>query len=163
MKRFWTWVLCTLALVVQAQTTVQPMRDPTLPPVGAEGGTTDEGPLTARLSSSNVVVREGKPYLVVGSRLVAPGQTVESFQLERITETEIWLRDASGITKVQRFAGVQRQVQPEQCSTRPAVPVKKKSAKKRSPNPRKVAPPPTPKTGAGVAPRPTRENDPHDC
>jgi hypothetical protein len=157
------------ALVAQAQTSPLPQRDPTLPPasVGADlagDGSTPAVALPLRVNGSNVVVREGKPFLVVGSRLVAPGQTVESYRLERITETEIWLRDASGITKVARFAGVQRQAASTQCVAKPPVtpPSAKKPAKKALPAKRATAHPPPSKTGA-AAPRPIRENNAHDC
>jgi hypothetical protein len=158
-------VVWGMVTAVQAQSPVL-SRDPTLPPVGlgveasGEGAQTDAALLPLRLNGANVVVRAGKPFLVVGSRLVAPGQQVESYTLVRITETEIWLRDASGVTKVPRFAGVQRQASQAQCS-QARIPAKK-SARKTATTPRKMAPPPTPKTGVSK-PRPIRENEPHDC
>lgn len=169
MKRWGTAAVCGVwVLAVQAQTPPQALRDPTLAPVAAAaaGGLGDGAwsgaELPLQLSGSNVVVRNGKPMLVVGSRLVAPGQTVESYKLERITETEIWLRDASGITKVPRFSGVQRRVLMPQCPAPKTAVAPKKSVKKSTPGQRTMAHPLSPKTGAG-APRPTRENDPHDC
>jgi len=56
----------------------------------------------------SVIVREGKSWLVVGTRLIAPGQKTVPWVLERITETEVWLRDGTQLRKVQRFAGIQR-------------------------------------------------------
>ena len=145
---------------------VAPLRDPTLAPAaaGADAAGADMGggaapPLGA--SGSNVVVRGGKSYLVVGSRLVAPGQTVDNYKLERITETEIWLRDATGLTKVSRFAGVQRQNTPAQCPA--AKPIPQKPAKKTPRAKPRPAQPSKPKTDAEAAPRPIRENEPHDC
>lgn len=157
-----------LAQMVLAQVPAPALRDPTLAPAATVGGVAESGPLGAadlplRLNGSNVVVRNGKPMLVVGTRLVAPGQTVESYRLERITETEIWLRDANGLTKVPRFAGVQRQLAVSQCpGARPTVAPEKKAVKKSTPRTRTMARPPGPKAGTG-APRPTRENDLHDC
>ena len=153
--------LALLATLAQGQGAA-PLRDPTLAPVatGADAAGADIGaggvalPLGA--SGSNVVVRGGKSFLVVGSRLVAPGQTVDNYKLERITETEIWLRDPTGLTKVSRFAGVQRKNTLTQCpAVKPAV---SKPAKKTP-----KAQPSKPKTDAEAAPRPIRENEPHDC
>jgi hypothetical protein len=160
--------LVSFASLVQGQGVAPlPLRDPTVAPItaGTDTGGTDTSngglPQPLGISGSNVVVREGKSYLVVGSRLVAPGQTVENFKLERITETEIWLRDATGLTKVSRFAGVQRQAAPTQCPAAKPTP-SPKPAKKKSKIQLHKAQPPNSKTGAD-APRPIRENDPHDC
>ncbi|TXH87219.1 MAG: hypothetical protein E6Q78_14960 [Rhodoferax sp.] len=168
MKRWGTVVLVgSVALLAQVQVQSQTLRDPTVAPAGATSAGATDGEVTAgdlplRLNGSNVVVRNGKPMLVVGTRLVSPGQTVESYRLERITETEIWLRDDSGLTKVPRFAGVQRQAAVAQCPPPKATEQPKKSVKKSTPSPRTKARPPVPKTGAGAL-RPTRENNPHDC
>jgi hypothetical protein len=56
-----------------------------------------------------VLVRQGVPYLVVGTRLYAKGQTVGAARIERISETEVWLREAGVVRKVQVFGGIQRQ------------------------------------------------------
>lgn len=114
-----------LAIFVTAQAHAQD-RDPTAAPAqaeglaggagGAGGGT---GPLPA---GSSVIVQGGKPYLVVGTRLYAVGQKVGNAKLARITETEIWLQEGKHVTKVPRFAGIQRRVaQAEACApARPA-------------------------------------------
>lgn len=170
MKPWTTAMACgVLALAAHAQTSSQVLRDPTLAPMGAVSGGAGEGVLPGdglplSQTGTNVVLRNGKPLLVVGSRLVAPGQTVESYRLERITETEIWLRDASGLTKVPRFAGVQRQPAMSQCPTPSpkAAAVPQKSVKKPSSRQRTLVRPPGPKAGTG-APSSTREKDPHDC
>lgn len=160
-------LVASLVQFAQAQgVAAPPLRDPTLAPgaVGSDALGLDAAnggmPLPLGGSGSNVVVREGKSYLVVGSRLVAPGQAVENYKLERITETEIWLRDASGLTKVSRFSGVQRQVTPTQCPTAKPAPQKqvKKAVKAKT---RQTQPTHTP-TGV-KAPRPTSENEAHDC
>jgi hypothetical protein len=41
---------------------------------------------------------------------VAVGQKVGNARLERITETEIWLREGRALRKVPRFGGIQRRV-----------------------------------------------------
>jgi hypothetical protein len=99
-------VLVVLAVGAHAQG----QRDPTIPRAafglpGASGDalapTLDAGPMT-------VIVRNGQPSLVVGTRLVAQGQTLGNTRVERITETEIWLREEGQLRKVPRFAGIQR-------------------------------------------------------
>jgi hypothetical protein len=69
------------------------------------------------------MVQNGQPYLVVGTRLYAVGQKVGAATLERITETEIWLREVGQLTKVQRFAGIQRTVArtAAACAAKPAA------------------------------------------
>lgn len=115
-------------------------RDPTVAPAEAlPGSTVLPGAPGALLQGSNVIVRNGQPHLVVGTRLVAVGQTVGEARLERITETEIWLREGKQITKLPRFAGIQRS------PARGAEPCKAKPAS-RVPSTRKpaAAPVPTP-------------------
>lgn len=98
-------LLSLLSLGVPAQA----LRDPTQPPpeMGAgPGAAASAGPLGS--DGMAVIVRDGKPFLVVGSRLYAPGQKVGSARIERITETEVWLREGKALRKVPRFAGIQR-------------------------------------------------------
>lgn len=94
---------CTGAL---AQDQRDPTRAPALP---SAAGAADGAPaLPVSPGNTSVVMREGKPYLVVGTRLVAVGQNVEGFRLERITETEVWLRQGKALHKVARFGGIER-------------------------------------------------------
>jgi hypothetical protein len=68
-----------------------------------------------------VLVRQGVPYLVVGTRLYARGQKVGQARIERITETEVWLREAGLVRKIQVFGGIQRQAsKPAQTTSRPS-------------------------------------------
>jgi hypothetical protein len=96
-------------------------RDPTSPPpeVGAPAGTTGAtGPAVA--PSYSVIVQNGQPFWVVGTRLYAVGQRVGQVKLERITETEIWLREDGQLRKVPRFAGIQRSATPA-CTAFPSA------------------------------------------
>lgn len=103
----------------------QEFRDPTTPPPEASAL---PGAAAAPAPGMAVVVQDGKPHLVVGTRLVALGQKVGNAKLERITETEVWLRDGKQLTKVPRFSGIQRSV------AKPAAPcVAPPSAKARTP------------------------------
>jgi hypothetical protein len=95
----------------------QPLRDPTVPPVAAgdvvsSGAASGAAPALPSIQPGGmaVLVRDGVPYLVVGTRLYAKGQKVGQARIERISETEVWLREAGGVRKVPVFGGIQRQV-----------------------------------------------------
>ena len=106
-----------LSLVVLSMLSVgahsQAQRDPTVPRASSglsAFGTSGDG-LAPTLDAGppSVIVRNGKPFLVVGTRLIAQGQKLGEARVERITETEIWLREGGQLRKVPRFAGIQRQ------------------------------------------------------
>ncbi|MDE2417229.1 MAG: hypothetical protein KGN32_05425 [Burkholderiales bacterium] len=95
----------------------QALRDPTQPPPSAVAGP-DGAPLSEVPFSEEgvaVVVRGGKPLLVHGTRLYGVGQMLGKFRIERISETEVWLRQGTELRKFPRFAGIQRR------ESRPAV------------------------------------------
>ena len=112
----WCRLVCGTVIMLLAGLShgqVQPMRDPTVPPAealpvaaadGQDGRANGEQPL----SPSIVIVREGQAAVVSGTRLYATGQTVGQARIERITETEVWFREAGALRKVPRYAGVQR-------------------------------------------------------
>lgn len=95
---------CAMGLVC-----AQDSRDPTRPPstVAASPGAS-AAPAELGSSGFTVIVRNGKPFLAVGTRLYAPGQKIGALKLERITETEIWLLDGKELRKIPRFPGIQR-------------------------------------------------------
>jgi hypothetical protein len=97
------WLSCTLA-------SAQTLRDPTQPPpIVAANGLNESGqPAAVQSGSVAVVVRQGVPHLVVGSRLYAKGQKVGLARIERITETEVWLREDGVLRKIQVFGGIER-------------------------------------------------------
>lgn len=93
-------------------------RDPTLAPAGAfalpaavasTAVADPDNPAMPEVSSAAVLVRAGKPYLVSGSRLYPVGQAIGPFKIERISETEVWLRNGKELHKIQRFSGIERQ------------------------------------------------------
>jgi len=57
-----------------------------------------------------VVRRGGKPYVVSGTRLYGVGQKIGDYKIERISETQIWLRKGSELRKLPLFAGIERKV-----------------------------------------------------
>lgn len=80
-------------------------RDPTVAPSETSGSTS---PSPAGVEGMTVLVRDGRPALVVGTRQYAPGDMVGSMRLQRITEKEVWFNDGSAVIKVPRFAGIER-------------------------------------------------------
>ena len=98
-----------LALLLSLPLAAQELRDPTLAPPEAGAATSGSAPASPLGGEGMaVVVRGGKPFLAVGTRLYAPGQKVGQLRIERITETEVWLREGGALRKVSRFAGIQR-------------------------------------------------------
>ena len=112
-------------------------RDPTVAPTQAEASGVGQAPVAA--PGYAVIVQDGTPNLVVGTRLVPVGQKVGNARLERITETEIWFREGGQLRKEARFAGISRTVArpPATCSTVRAKPKTKKAQNaKNTPSPR---------------------------
>jgi len=95
-----------LLLAVAAQ--AQELRDPTAPPTQATGASGGGAESSLAAEGTAVIVRDGKAGLVQGTRVLFPGQKWGRWTLERITETEVWLRDGAVQRKLQRFSGIQR-------------------------------------------------------
>jgi hypothetical protein len=106
-----TLFLALLALLAGSGAAAQ-QRDPTLPPAGtftqplAPGEAAKPG--VPEVDSAAVLVQAGKPYLVAGTRLYGVGQSIGPYKIERIGETEIWLRKGKELRKIQRFNGIER-------------------------------------------------------
>jgi hypothetical protein len=94
----------------------QGLRDPTIPPAAAglgEGGNSVRGTTDGDIKGPiSVLVVDGRAHVVVGTRLYAQGQKLGAARIERITETEIWLREGRDLRKVSTFSGVQRRAVP---------------------------------------------------
>lgn len=95
-------------------------RDPTIAP--AETGV--RGPLPVAVEGMSVLLRGDRSYLVIGTRLYAPGDSVGNLRVARITETEVWFDDGAGVIKVPRFAGIERKtvITKPACAAVPAAP-----------------------------------------
>lgn len=114
------WFALT-SIVFAASLGAQTLRDPTQEPASARAP--GDGVATAKTSglavhsgSIAVLVRDGTPYLMWGTRLFATGQSLGAARIERITEAEVWLREAGILNKIKVFQGVER---------RPAAPTSK--------------------------------------
>ena len=64
-----------------------------------------------------IIVRNGRPNLVVGTRLYAQGQQLGKARIERISETEVWLREGGVLRKISQFTGIQRRTVPSGAAT----------------------------------------------
>ena len=94
----------------------QSARDPTLSPAAASSSAVAgvQKGITLGSSGMAVVVRDGVPYLVQGTRLYAKDETIGQARIVRITETEVWLREAGQLKKIPVFSGIERRaVKPE--------------------------------------------------
>ena len=88
----------------------QSLRDPTVPPAstGLGGVAPPRASAVIQPGSMTIIVRNGQPLLVVGTRLYSQGQSLGDARIERISETEVWLREGAVLRKVSPFQGVER-------------------------------------------------------
>lgn len=108
------WVLGGSLVLGCSGLCAQGVRDPTQPPpnVGLGLPAAPNVPAVPEPGLS-VVVRGGVYYVVQGTRLVALGQKLGDARVERISETEVWLRRGGVLTKRALFAGVSRRSIPQ--------------------------------------------------
>ncbi len=90
-------------------------RDPTLAPPAAFATAPAAGdpgaaakPDVPSLQGAAVLVQGGKPQLVLGAVTYSEGQKLGPYTLERIGETEVWLRSGKTLRKVFLFRGIER-------------------------------------------------------
>lgn len=98
---FTAWVGCAAAQAAA-------LRDPTVPPPawGAQPGSPRE-PL-AEFKPGHLVVVDGRRYVMWQGRRYGEGESIEGARIERIEETEVWLRIAGSLRKVRMFAGIEK-------------------------------------------------------
>lgn len=112
-----TWVVWAASAATWLPAAAQ-LRDPTLAPAAAlaaaPAASAAATPADVAAASSPlaagaaVLVRDGQAHLVVGARIYAQGQKWGPYTLERIGETEVWLRAGKVLQKVQLFSGIER-------------------------------------------------------
>lgn len=103
------WLGLLAGVFAQCPALAQGLRDPTLAPAQASqplAASTAEVPWGDE--GVAVVVRDGKSFLVYGTRLYGEGQSMGAYRIMRISETDIWLRKGKELLKLQRFSGVER-------------------------------------------------------
>ncbi len=105
-RSLYTQGLALALLLCALSVSAQDGRDPTVAP--GESAAVGDSPMG--VEGMTVLVRDDKPYLVVGTRLYAVGDKVGMMRVDRITEVEVWLHDGRALIKVPRFAGIERTV-----------------------------------------------------
>jgi hypothetical protein len=94
-------------------------RDPTVSPLPAPLSTSAMAEANAsaaneplRSGGFTIIVRDGQPRVMVGARTYAKGQMLGDAQIERISETEVWLRKGRDLRVVRAFPEVDRRPVP---------------------------------------------------
>lgn len=111
------WLTGSLAVMLPGAAAAQALRDPTLEPAAPGVGAVVPGPDSAELSTLSVMVVNGQARVIMGTRLYAPGQKLGQARIERITETEVWLREGAVLRKVPRYQGIERRSVPPRTTT----------------------------------------------
>lgn len=105
------WYACTYLFLWVGQLDAQTVRDPTLPPpvqAGLPGSAKKGSAAVIETGPLTIIVRDGRRYVVLGTRLYAQGQKFGEMRVERISETEVWFLENGVVRKLSRFPGVQR-------------------------------------------------------
>lgn len=114
------WVGLLAGMFAETSALAQDLRDPTIPPAQAtqllSASATD---VPWGEEGAAVVVRDGKPFLVHGTRLYGVGQAIGVYRIVQIAETEIWLRKGKELLKLPRFSGIERKPSAEFKGTKP--------------------------------------------
>lgn len=123
------WIGLLLALA-GGVTSAQSQRDPTLPPLDAGVAVTPNAARSLSFDSNatTVIVRRGRRYLAVGTRLYASGEKLGAARIERITETELWLREGGVLRKLPFFEGIERHA-----ASKPVVSARQSRVRSRPP------------------------------
>jgi hypothetical protein len=100
-------LICLAGTLAPVQ--AQEARDPTRPPaeVASVPGETAPG-LPLSPGNLSIVVSDGKPLLVLDKRLYRQGESLGQYKIERISESEVWLRKGRELHKIARFVGIER-------------------------------------------------------
>jgi hypothetical protein len=101
-------VLSVVLLPGAALAQPEGLRDPTVPPLvySAKPGTV-RNPIDS-FRPEHLVAVDGQRYLVWKGRRYGVGDSVQGARIERLDETEVWLRTDGGLRKLPLFAGVEK-------------------------------------------------------
>jgi len=103
-------ILAVLAVATAGSAAAQtaPLRDPTRPPPewGATPGVARDP--AAGFRPDHLVIIDGQRHLMWQGRRYRVGDSVAGARIERIDETEVWLRTPEGMRKLQVFAGIDK-------------------------------------------------------
>jgi hypothetical protein len=91
----------------------EPARDPLLAPAAARAATAaasaTAGRAAVRGSVTSIIVSEGVPTLVVGSRRLRRGDRLDGERIERIDDSGYWLHDGLKSRRIDLFPGVRKE------------------------------------------------------
>ena len=102
-------LLASIALFDGTASAQAPRRDPTQPPpsYAAQPAAHPKEPLPA-FKPEHLVMYDGKRYVMWRGRRHAVGDEIEGARIERIDETEVWVRTERGVRKLPLFAGIRK-------------------------------------------------------
>jgi hypothetical protein len=111
-KPILSWLVVILLFFAWDTVAAQSVRDPTSPPkvLVPTGSQSAADLLDIEPGTMTIIVRNGRPYLVIDTLFYAQGDKIGKVLIERITETEIWLRAGGVLRKLSQFPGVQRRM-----------------------------------------------------
>lgn len=95
------------AIVATAAISAASLRDPTQPPAALAAPGSVRNPLDS-FRPQHLVIVGGERYLVLNGRRYRAGEIISGGQIERITETEVWLRGGDGLRKLPLFSGIEK-------------------------------------------------------
>ena len=98
----------TGAVDAWAQTPGAALRDPTQPPAVFAPTAGALRSLADTFKPEHLVMVGGVRYVVWNSRRYAVGATIQGARIERISETEVWLRGSDGLRKIPVFSGIEK-------------------------------------------------------
>lgn len=115
------WI-CALALAGTALCAVAqtakpaPMRDPMVPPLSiarpAAANLDTGGPSEPPPPPRQLLTVDGRRYVVDGRRRLGVGDALGSTRIERITDSAVWVREGSTVTRLPLYGGVAKQSVP---------------------------------------------------
>ena len=85
-----------------------PLRDPTQPPTTFGTPVGNVRLPIDRLRPEQLVTIDGVIYLVWNGRRYKAGETIDGARLERISESEVWLKRDGSVRKLPVFVGVEK-------------------------------------------------------
>jgi hypothetical protein len=106
-------------LLAWAPVPAQALRDPTRPPEVTGGPAAPGGAPGARPGPRQLLVVDGRRYVVDGSRLRGVGDMLGAARIEHIEDAAVVVRDAGGTRRLPLHAGVVKRPAPQ---ARPAAP-----------------------------------------
>ncbi len=116
-------LLVTGTAAAQSTGAPSPLRDPTRPPAAYSAALNPSPAVSAAqvFQPRQVMAVDGERYLIWNSRRYKVGDTIEGAKLERIGDSEIWLRGAEGLRKLSLYAGVEKSTPGGTSATAPAA------------------------------------------